>query len=111
MNTFVQPDTIPLMADSIGYPRKFPHAYTEPPAYKNQPAISHTERLIEFCLDRHGPAKDPCINSAFADGSARNVGLKELWVLNWHRQWQQERQDYQPVMSWPQWMQDFTDYE
>ena len=111
INTLVQPDTIPMIADSIGHLRKFPQAYTTPPSYRYEPVISTDDRLNEFCIDRHGPAKDPYINSAFADGCARNVGLKELWTLNWHRNWQQQRQDYQPVISWPQWMQDFTDYE
>jgi len=109
INTLLQPHTIPLIGDSTEYPKKFPLAYTLPPAYRNQLATSTMDRLIEFCIDRHGPAKDPYINSAFADGSARNVGLKELWVLNWHRNWQQEHQE-NPV-TWPQWMQDFTDYE
>ena len=109
INTLLQPHTIPLIGDSIGYPRKFPQADTSPPAYRNQISTSTIDRFIEFCIDRHGPAKDPYINSAFADGSARNVGLKELWVLNWHRTWQQEHQE-NPI-TWPQWMQDFTDYE
>lgn len=40
--------------------------------------------MNRFCIDRH----DDAINVGFLDGSARPVGLRELWQLRWHRQFQ-----------------------
>jgi hypothetical protein len=37
--------------------------------------------MNRFCLNRH----DGGVNCVFMDFSARKVGLKELWTLNWHR--------------------------
>jgi prepilin-type processing-associated H-X9-DG protein len=57
--------------------------------------------MAHFCIIRHYGA----VNGVFLDGSARKVGLKELWNLNWHR-------DY-PVDAdppeWPQWMQELPE--
>ncbi len=62
------------------------------------------------CINRH----DGGINVMFLDWSVRKVGLKELWMLKWHRlyntagPWTKaggvERSD------WPQWMRGFKDY-
>lgn len=35
-----------------------------------------------FCIDRH----DGTINGVFLDLSARKIGLKELWMLKWHKE-------------------------
>ena len=40
-----------------------------------------TGEMNQFCIDRHNGT----MNFAFADWSARQVGLKELWTLRWHR--------------------------
>lgn len=55
-----------------------------------------------FCIDRH----DGAINGVFLDLSARKIGLKELWKLEWHM-------DYEPRIprnGWPEWMQSYKDY-
>lgn len=45
------------------------------------------------------------INSLLLDFSVRKVGLKELWLLKWHKNW------YRPAEPiWPGWMDDFWDY-
>jgi hypothetical protein len=59
--------------------------------------------MRRVCIDRHGPA----VNMVFLDFSVRKVGLKELWLLKWHRQWPEGR-DHLPV--WPAWMENFKDY-
>ncbi len=55
-----------------------------------------------FCLDRHngGP------NMLFVDTSVRLVGMKELWVLRWHKEWD----DGIRVPSWWPWMDKYKDY-
>ena len=62
------------------------------------------------CINRH----DAWINSLFMDWSVRKVGLKELWALKWHPQYNTagpwtKRGGAQPE-DWPQWMRGFRDY-
>ncbi len=53
------------------------------------------------CLNRHGGY----VNWSFLDASARKVGLKQLWRLNWHRAFDVDS----PLPIWPEWMRDFQD--
>jgi len=55
-----------------------------------------------FCLDRH----NGFINGLFLDFSVRKIGLKELWKLKWHRQFDTSGWSG----GWPEWMKDFKDY-
>ena len=59
--------------------------------------------LKHLSLDRHGGG----INSAFADGGVRFVGVKELWFLKWHREWER----CLPPNAWPSWTDKFKDYD
>ena len=54
------------------------------------------------------------VNSLFMDLSVRKVGLKELWTLKWHKQYNTNGPwtmagGVQPE-DWPQWMRGFKDY-
>ena len=66
-----------------------------------------------YCLDRHGKGR---INCLFMDASARSIGLKELWTLKWHRQWDTKGKytlagnGGVPSPDWPDWMRRFKDY-
>ena len=55
-----------------------------------------------FCIDRHEGA----INGVFLDLSARKIGLKELWTLKWHKEF--DTSGYQG--AWPKWMWKYRDY-
>lgn len=59
--------------------------------------------MKRVCIDRHGPA----VNMVFLDFSVRRVGLKELWLLKWHREWPEGREH---LPTWPAWMENFKDY-
>jgi len=64
----------------------------------------------EICINRH----DGTLNSLFLDWSVRPVGLKELWTLKWHLQWDTAGRwtkagGVQPE-DWPKWMRRFKDY-
>jgi prepilin-type processing-associated H-X9-DG protein len=66
--------------------------------------------MNHFCIDRH----DGVINMLFADWSARNVGLKELWTLKWHRAFETadvwtKAGGATPDM-WPAWLSSYRDY-
>ncbi len=61
-------------------------------------------------INRH----DGGINMCFLDSSVRKVGLKELWALNWHRQYDTANRwtkagGVRPE-DWPEWMRKFKDY-
>ncbi len=64
----------------------------------------------QFCLNRHSGA----VNCLFMDSSVRKVGLKELWTLKWHRNFNTAGRwtkagGVQPE-DWPEWMRQFKDY-
>jgi hypothetical protein len=62
--------------------------------------------MKRVCHYRH----ESMVNGVFLDLSARKIGLKELWVLKWHRQWP-EGNDHLP--DWEvvaPWMTNFKDY-
>jgi len=60
------------------------------------------DSIRRFCINRH----DGFVNGVFLDGSVRKVGLKELWRLKWHQNF---NTNYPPPI-WPQWMRKFKDY-
>ena len=55
-----------------------------PPIADVYPEHYTTSYLSRYVMDRHGNGK---INGLFLDASARNIDLKELWTLKWHKQW------------------------
>lgn len=66
--------------------------------------------MSPMCINRHNGG----INMLFLDCSARKVGLKELWTLKWHREFDTagpwtKAGNVQPE-DWPQWMRGFKDY-
>lgn len=66
--------------------------------------------LHNFCINRH----DGSVNGLFMDWSVRKVGLKELWTLKWHREFDTKNEwtkagGVQPE-DWPEWMRNFKDY-
>jgi len=63
-----------------------------------------------FCMNRH----DGGNNCLFMDSSVRNVGVKELWTLKWHKQFDTSgpytKAGGMQAGSWPEWMRRFKDY-
>jgi prepilin-type N-terminal cleavage/methylation domain-containing protein len=79
---------------------------TEPPPYDG--FVGGTSN--HWCMDRHAGG----VNVLFATGSARKVGLKELWTLRWIRNYDiagpwTKAGGVQPS-DWPEWMRQFKDY-
>jgi len=63
-----------------------------------------------FCINRHNGH----VNGLFLDWSVRKIGLKELWTLEWSRQFDTagpftRAGGVQPE-AWPKWMRNFKDY-
>jgi prepilin-type N-terminal cleavage/methylation domain-containing protein len=73
---------IPLMLDATWVTSYGDWRY-EPPLYSGAEFRSGANGgcLGVFCIPRHNGH----INGAFVDRSVRNIELKELWLLRWHR--------------------------
>jgi prepilin-type N-terminal cleavage/methylation domain-containing protein/prepilin-type processing-associated H-X9-DG protein len=94
---------VPLFADCRWPDGWMDHTYA-PPATEDEATF------VRFCINRH----DGAINSLFMDWSVRKVGLKELWTLKWHRQFQTDGEWTQAggatSEKWPDWMRRLKDY-
>lgn len=76
-----------------------------PPEYEGPPWMGYT-----MCINRHNGG----INMLFMDWGVRKVGLKELWTLQWNRQYDTANPwtlagGARPE-DWPAWMRQFKDY-
>ncbi len=66
--------------------------------------------MTAYCLNRHNGH----VNGLFLDWSVHRVGLKELWMLKWHENFNTANEwtkagGVQPE-DWPEWMRKFKDY-
>jgi hypothetical protein len=96
---------VPLLLDG-SWKDTEPEPFDEPPVSREwiqancwEPGTNEMKRVCHY---RH----ESTVNGVFLDLSARKVGLKELWVLKWHRLWPEGR-DHLP--AWPDWMENFED--
>ena len=106
---------VPIFLDCIWRGSR-PHKLDKPPADDDCPpeipagANPHISSMQYFCIDRHHQS----INSAFMDGSVRKVGLKQLWVLKWHRYFDPNgpwtKAGGADPEDWPEWMRSFKGY-
>ena len=108
---------IPMLLDAMWF-EGWPRQADKPPPEEvwlqdrvNDAEMKANESEIRrFCINRH----NGYTNSLFMDYSVRKVGLKELWTLKWHRNydlsgpWTRDG-DCQPN-DWPEWMRKFKDY-
>ena len=110
---------VPLLSDCITT-GAHPEETDEPPEFDGDFSIAllrdgavgrETLHMRWVCVNRH-PAGT--VSMAFMDGSARRVGIKELWTLKWHRlsdtagPWTKAG----GVLpgDWPAWMRELRDY-
>ncbi|OHB65989.1 MAG: hypothetical protein A2Y76_13050 [Planctomycetes bacterium RBG_13_60_9] len=103
----------PLMLDCAlwaGYPTH----YDTPPETMEQaatsPNVGNSNSMRPFCIPRHGEF----INGLFMDWSVRKLGIKQLWTLRWHPDFNIRgpwtRAGGMTPDSWPAWMRGFKDY-
>ncbi len=103
-------DRIPLFIDCFWYD-VWPFPENQPPLYDGATEnLAGSNEMRRVCLNRHSGA----VNSAFLDWSIRKVGLKELWTLNWHRNFNIHgpwtKAGGVQSSDWPEWMRSFKDY-
>jgi hypothetical protein len=101
-------DNIPLFLDSQ-FIDGWPLPTNNPPEYDGERWDS-VDQMNRFCMNRHRGY----VSSLFLDFSVRKVGLKELWILKWHREYDTCGPwtvcgGVQPS-DWPYWMREFEDY-
>ena len=102
------PSQVPIILDAQwidGWPQ---HADVPPPS--DNMRWSDGNNFSRFVINRH----TGYVNAAFMDGTARKVGLKQMWTLKWHKNFNTkyrwtvaggvERDD------WPEWMRGFKDF-
>ena len=101
-------DKVPLFLDCV-HIGGIPNAGNRAPEQDMFP-FYHGSNLGRFALNRHDKGRT---NGLFMDGSARNIGLKELWTLKWHRGFDVNGA-YTiaggQTLEWPEWMRSFKDY-
>ena len=101
---------IPLFLDAM-WVNAWPKLTDPPPGWENwQEDKTSSNEIRCFCINRH----TGFVNGLFMDWSVRKVGLKELWTLKWHRQFDTNgpwtRAGGVQPNDWPQWMRNFRDY-
>jgi prepilin-type N-terminal cleavage/methylation domain-containing protein/prepilin-type processing-associated H-X9-DG protein len=81
----------------------------DPPA-DNEFAAWSGNLMARCAINRH----QGFVNAAFMDWSARKVGLKELWTLKWHKQFNTSghytKAGGMQASEWPEWMRRYKDY-
>jgi len=113
------PGDVPILFDCASHVVA-PLEADEPPAYVGDvtttpvawPSPTYGNNTMKYvCIDRH---RNGATIVAFADGSARKVGLKQLWTLKWHRLYNTSgpwtKAGGVLPDDWPQWMWKFEDY-
>jgi prepilin-type N-terminal cleavage/methylation domain-containing protein/prepilin-type processing-associated H-X9-DG protein len=95
---------IPMIFDCAGYQNASPWHMDEPPEFVWQFITGTSFNEMRYvCLNRHNEH----VNMLFLDFTVRRVGLKELWELKWHRNWNTTNE---PPPAWPEWMEHMRDY-
>jgi len=100
--------SVPVFLD-CSWPETLPDDVEYPPEYEGEYG-PWSWWMPDICINRH----DGGINVLFMDWSVRKVGLKELWTLKWHREFDTVNPwtragGVQPT-DWPEWMRKFKDY-
>jgi len=103
------PASVPVFLDCV-WLLTGPVEKDPPPAFDDGMWRPTGESMGNCVINRHNGG----INVLFMDWSVRKVGLKELWTLKWHRQFDTAgpwtRAGGVKPADWPEWMRKFKDY-
>ncbi|MHC4299469.1 MAG: prepilin-type N-terminal cleavage/methylation domain-containing protein [Planctomycetota bacterium] len=105
---WVSPDvreasSIPLFLDATWLGGMPQHTNT-PPTLEN--GTGGSGMMQRYCIDRHNGNN----NALAVDFSVHKVGLKELWTLKWHREFNTGGPWTKAGGGWPEWMRSFKEY-
>ena len=98
---------IPLVGDSV-FLDTAPKEHDDAPSNAEHEADEYmasyaNNSMKYYCIDRHKGG----INATFVDMTARHVGIKELWLLKWHKNFGTR---HEPPSGWPTWTDKYKDY-
>jgi len=103
---------VPIMLDGALW-AGYPLSTDTPPKVEDEAATNPTiggNGMKGFCINRH----DGFVNALFMDWSVRRVGIKEIWTLKWHPDFDRRgpwtRAGGVTATDWPAWMRQFKDY-
>ena len=104
-----KPQEVPMFFD-CAYVDAQPYDGAGPPPEAEVDVATSEWNVV--CIDRHGGGY---INAVFADCSTvRKVGLKELWTLKWHKNFNTSNAWTSAggvdAERWPDWMRSFRNY-
>lgn len=106
-NAVAHADTVPWFVDALRFDM-WPRYYEGPAA--EEFASWTANNMGRCCINRHSGA----VGCLFLDGSARKVGLKELWTLRWHQTFDTAGPWTTAggvlPSDWPEWIREFKDY-
>jgi len=94
-------NNIPVLADGLWF-HAVPDDFDKCSKYSDQiEDRSGKNSMQRVCSNRHGGKT----NVVFMDWSVRNVGLKQLWKLKWHRNFDtNNKAAVDPKYPWPSWI-------
>lgn len=103
-------NNIPLAMDAQ-WIDAWPSHYHVPPEFEDQDWRHNTNTHIDrVMVNRH----NGYINGAFVDSSVRKLGLKEIYILKWHREFKLDGNwtlaGGVTTTQWPDWLQKYKDY-
>ncbi|MHC4213823.1 MAG: hypothetical protein ACYSWP_10670 [Planctomycetota bacterium] len=61
-----------------------PYSVDDPPLYESSVWLPGEQEMQRACIKRHAPYH---VFALMLDWSLRKVTIKELWGLNWHKEW------------------------
>jgi len=103
----------PMFLDSSIMYLANPRETNPPPAYEGDVVYatgSASGEMKRFCVNRHNEHS----NAVFLDFAAARLGLKQLWTLKWHRQFDTggpwTTAGGATPDDWPHWMRNMKDY-
>lgn len=93
-------NSIPVLLD-CAYASGLPVHEDLPPEYEGDVSSYEQMQCMRFfSVNRHNGN----VNGLFMDLSVRKIGLKQLWDLRWHKNWNSAND---PPPDWPEWMRKF----
>ena len=100
---------VPFMIDAQ-WLDAWPEPHSPPPPEETTHWQTHSSHFTRILQNRHSKSQ----NIGFMDGTARKVGLKELWVFKWSLLYD-TKGPYTlaggvTAAMWPDWMQNLKDY-
>lgn len=101
---------VPVLLDGV-WARMYVLPANKPPEYDGDAILNTSNRTMKlFSINRH----NGFTSGLFLDFTVRKVGLKQLWIFKWHRNFDTagpwtKAGGVQPS-DWPQWMRSLKDY-